>query len=40
MKTGTMFEVNSGDGSIGNTSLGWDLMTRETRIKERKDTVL
>ena len=40
LKTGTRFGVKSGDGSIENTSLRWDLVTREARIKERKDMVL
>ena len=40
LKTGTMFGAKSGDASIENTSLRWDLVTREARIKERKDVVL
>ena len=40
LKTGTMFGAKSEDSSIGNTSLRWDLVTREARIKESKDMVL
>ena len=40
LKTETRFGAKSGDGSIGNTSLRWDLVIREARIKERKDMIL